>query len=356
MCIRDRRRRRERRGGVGAWRSISQLPPVALAVLATLLEHVGDVGPRFVERDRLDPQRDPTPALGLGRARVVGGERGDLVAVELRQQLPQVEGAVADVDVGVGEIGRPEIGAAAAVLDLVGGFRRHLHQPARAGTRGLVAEARLGIDHGRDQRGVDLLFVGLLADDVLVAQGQGELLDHVVEAAEDADREPGGKAERHRHATGEQAPPPPRLALHRRSFSTSADSSRSSCSRLPSLATPCSARAAFSSWASWRASRSPTRAWPRASARSRRTLSAAVTATVVSKTPSIPDSNSSGTSTTATSVSSGSDPSQAPIRSPTRGWICASSHFSSSGSAKTIPPIRSRSTEPPGATPSPVSY
>ena len=46
----------------------------------------------------------------------------------------------------------------------------------------------------------------------------------------------------------------------------------------------------------------------------------------------------------------GSDVSQAPIRSPTRGWIWPSSHFSSSVSAKTIEPIRSRSTFPPGAT------
>ncbi len=78
-----------------------------------------------------------------------------------------------------------------------------------------------------------------------------------------------------------------------------------------------------------------------------------MTATVVSKTPSMPDSNSSGTSTTATSVPSGSEPSQPPIRSPTSGWICASSHFSSSGSANTTSPIRFRSTTPPGATSSP---
>ena len=49
----------------------------------------------------------------------------------------------------------------------------------------------------------------------------------------------------------------------------------------------------------------------------------------------------------------GSEPSQAPIRSPTSGWICGSSQVSCSGSAKTISPIRSRSTRPSGATSAP---
>ena len=51
--------------------------------------------------------------------------------------------------------------------------------------------------------------------------------------------------------------------------------------------------------------------------------------------------------------SAGSEPSQAPIRSPTSGWICASSQVSCSGSAKTISPIRARSTRPRARPPRP---
>ena len=76
------------------------------------------------------------------------------------------------------------------LLDVVRRFRSDLHQAARAGARRLVAELGLGVDHGGDQRGVDFLFVGLLADHVLVAQRQGQLLHRMVEGAagdQDAD-------------------------------------------------------------------------------------------------------------------------------------------------------------------------
>ena len=61
------------------------------------------------------------------------------------------------------------------------GGRRDLHQAARARVRGLVAEARLLVDDRRDQRRVQVLVRGLLADDVLVAQGQRDLPHRVVE-------------------------------------------------------------------------------------------------------------------------------------------------------------------------------
>ena len=72
---------------------------------------------------------------------------------------------------------------------------------------------------------------------------------------------------------GSRRPPParrrPMLGLHPLSFSTSADSACSRSSSVPSFSITWSARSAFSAWSSWRASRSSTRAWPRASARAR---------------------------------------------------------------------------------------
>ena len=68
---------------------------------------------------------------------------------------------------------------------------------------------------------------------------------------------------------------------------------------MPSLRTVKSARCAFSSCESWRPARSATAACPRAPARSLAHASSATTAIVLSKTASMPDSNSSGTSTTA---------------------------------------------------------
>ena len=45
--------------------------------------------------------------------------------------------------------------------------------------RAAVAEARLGVDDRRDQRRVEVLVARLLADDVLVAQRQRDLLDRL---------------------------------------------------------------------------------------------------------------------------------------------------------------------------------
>ena len=138
---------------------------------------------------------------------VVGGEGGDHVAVVAVEQFAQEEGAVADVDFGVAEVVELEGRAAAVALDVLRRFRRDLHQAARAGARGLVAERRLGVDHGGDQRRVDVLFLGLLADDVLVAQRQGQLLDRLVEhAGGDQDADHAATARRPR-PDGEQAPP-----------------------------------------------------------------------------------------------------------------------------------------------------
>ena len=84
------------------------------------------------------------------------------------------------------------------------------------------------------------------------------------------------------------------------SFASTRDSVCFNSSREPSLRTVKSALSAFSCCDSWRPVRSATAACPRASARCSRIPSSAITAIVLSKTASMPDSNSSGTSTTAT--------------------------------------------------------
>ena len=198
---------------------------------------------------------------------------------------------------------------------------RDLHQPARAGARGAVVELRLRVDHGGDQRRVDVLFLGLLADDVLVAQRQRQLLDHVVELAEKSERQARRDAGRDRRAPGEQTPPP-RLLPHARSFSTRADSSRSRSSTLPSFSHHVRrARRLLRLGQLARLALVDQRVAARLGALARGPRPRRPPRRVVSKTPSMPASKSSGTSTTATSASSGSDVSQAPIRSPTRGWI-----------------------------------
>ena len=131
--------------------------------------------------ERLAPRgRRPPPLVDLALPRVVGGERQDRVAVVLVEQVAQVPGAVGDVDLRRGEVGALEAGAAGLARDVVGRLGHQLHQALGAGVRGLVAEARLGVDDARDQRRVEPLVGGLLADDVLVAQRQRDLLHGVV--------------------------------------------------------------------------------------------------------------------------------------------------------------------------------
>ena len=70
--------------------------------------------------------------------------------------------------------------AARLAGDVVGRRGHDLHQALGAGVRGLVAEARLDVDHARDQRRVEALVGRLLADDVLVAQRERDLLHGLV--------------------------------------------------------------------------------------------------------------------------------------------------------------------------------
>ena len=109
----------------------------------------------------------------------------DRVAVIAAQQVAQVERAVRDVDLRRGEVALLERGAARQVRDVLRRLGRDLHEPARAGVRRRVAEARLGVDHRRQQERIELLGPRLLADDVLVGERQRELAHDVGQARHD---------------------------------------------------------------------------------------------------------------------------------------------------------------------------
>src|SRR3954471_325125 len=207
---------------------IAELLAVLAAVLVPLLQHLFDVGAGFREGDLPDREVGSAPLVGVAGAGVVGGERRRLVAVVAVEQFAQEEGPVADVQFGVGQVRQLEGRAAALLLDELRRFRGDLHQPPGAGAGGRVAELRLRVDDGGDQRRVDPLFVGLLADHVLVAERQRQLLNRFVEAAggdqvgESEAGQNGDPAEGRATATGTY------LAAHRRSFASRTDSA---CSR-----------------------------------------------------------------------------------------------------------------------------
>ena len=124
---------------------------------------------------------DASPLVHVLGAAVVGRQRRDLVAVEAVEQMPQVEGPVADVEVGVRKVVVDEGLSPAQGLDRVRGLGGDLHQPARAGVGRLVLEPRLLVDDRRDHRRVQVEALGLLTDDVVVTQRQGDLADCPVE-------------------------------------------------------------------------------------------------------------------------------------------------------------------------------
>ena len=290
----------------------------------------------------------PQAADVLGPA-VVGGERGDLVAVEAVEQVAQVEGAVADVEVRVGEVVVDEGLAAAQRLDRVGGVGGDLHQAAGAGVRGLVGEARLLVDHRRDQRRVEVEALGLLADDVVVASGSvtssiasPTSIRLTISAAGrdhgDGDHEPprrgSSRSLSRRCEPVEQlgrAPPRARssvavVARPRRSPARpSPPGSAGGLARPSSSPVPARAR---------RARRGPRRR--RRPRSSRRTAPRARSRTAAAPRPPRAASRPASSARQAT------------IRSPTSGCSVDSSQASSSGRSKTIAPTRARSTAPSG--------
>ena len=106
---------------------------------------------------------------------------------------------------GRGQVGLHEGRAARLAGDVAGGPRRELHQPDGPGrATAAVAELRLGVDDAGDQRRVQVLVARLLADDVLVAQRERDLLHRVVGGGPQDRR---GQGHEKRHA-GQQAHPP----------------------------------------------------------------------------------------------------------------------------------------------------
>src|SRR6202035_2316136 len=195
-----------------------------------------------------------------------------LVAAVVVEQVAQVVAAVGEVDAGCGEIAGGELVAAGKVGEEVGGGRQDLHQTLGAGRRRTWFELALRIDHGRDQRRVEVLGGGLFADDARVAERQAVRARGLVEIEGHEAHENG------RHGDGDRRSQA--ASGHRPSLTRTDDSSRSRSSSLPSLRTTNVARPAFSSWESWRAARSSASACPLAAARARRSASADTTAIV----------------------------------------------------------------------------
>ena len=126
-----------------------------------------DVVPGLRERD---PLPLGTPVIDVVLPRVVGGESGALVVV-LVEQVPQVPGAVADVDLGVVEVGDAELGAPRVDGDPLRGVGKQLHQPDRARARARVrAELALLVDHARQQRRVEPVVARVAAHDRVVVE------------------------------------------------------------------------------------------------------------------------------------------------------------------------------------------
>src|SRR5829696_8043869 len=111
------------------------------------------------------------PLVDVVLARVVGRQGGALVVV-LVEQVPQVPGAVADVDLGIVEIGDAEPRAARVDGDALRCVWEQLHQSdrARAGT-GARAKLALLVDHARQQRRVEPVVTRVTAHDRFVVEG-----------------------------------------------------------------------------------------------------------------------------------------------------------------------------------------
>src|SRR4051794_26454745 len=169
---------------------------VVLAPLEDLPDVVAGLGIRNVglRVERIGTARVAHPVVHVAEARVVRGDRQRLAAVVAVQEPSQVPGAVGDVDLGRAEILERETDPAGLLRDEARRVGSDLHEATRAGDRGAVAELRLLVDDRRDQRGIEVLVVGLLADDVLVPQRQGDLLHGVLEGMQPDDQHQRGQA------------------------------------------------------------------------------------------------------------------------------------------------------------------
>src|SRR5215471_19175468 len=253
--------------------------------------------------------------------------------------MAEVPRAVADVDVGVREVRDAEAAAAGVLGDALCRARRQLHQSDRPRTRaGVGIELALRFDHRGQQRGVELVLLGVDANVRRVAQRIPEPRVPRRLAPLQVDE----RAERRDDDRGDDDPAP----QDRRSSSSTPATKASSSSREPSLTYVKSARRSFSSSGTSRSSLSA-----RTPRRASRTSGGAVTTTTRSKRASPPVSYSSGISATATSAVCSA--SQASVAARTLGWSSDSSQASSARSEKTIRPTSARSISPSRKTRSP---
>src|SRR3954451_2540374 len=126
-----------------------------------------DVMPRLGERD---PAALAAPEVDVVLTGVVGGEGEPLVAV-LVEEVPEVPRAVADVDLGVVEVGDAEARPAGAQGNALGGARKELHQADRSGPRaGVSVELALLVDDRGEERAVEVVVARVAPDDRLVAE------------------------------------------------------------------------------------------------------------------------------------------------------------------------------------------
>ena len=96
---------------------------VALRVFVALVQHIVNVIERLGELNFIHPQVASSPGRHVRLTGVVGGQRGDHVAVELVDQVVEVEGPVADVDVRIGKVLELEGLSSAQLFDEVGSRR-----------------------------------------------------------------------------------------------------------------------------------------------------------------------------------------------------------------------------------------
>ena len=210
--------------------------------------------------------------------------------------------------------------------DVARGRGRELHQALRRPARDdlAVAEVRLGVDDAGDERRVEALLARLLADDVLVAQRQADLVDRLVQRRARITAAAIAADQRRRARAARRAAGAPCAGARRRpgagrrrdgggvrlaaaliaspcSLSSTSDSASSSSSTVPLFATTNVARSRLLVLRSAGAPRARRRrAWPRARGalargrpRRRRPRSSR------RRRPPCPASNSSGVSTTA---------------------------------------------------------
>src|SRR3954464_5813605 len=270
-----------------------QVIPVTTPIKRFQVLDPRDVVPCLGKRDALPLA---APGVDVLLAGVVGGERRALVSV-LVQQMAQVPRAVADVDLGVVEIGDPEARAARVDRDPLGRVRQQLHQADRAGARARVrVELALLVDDagqerrvgdGGQGRGGGSVVASVAADDRAVVErvaqahvprGRGRV--HVSESASER-----GADEQQRQEL-----------LHVPSSSSTPATNASRSSSEPSFTYEKSACATLTVSGSRRCSR-PGSSPPR---RPARTSSGAVIATTTSKRSWPPTSYRSGTSVTLT--------------------------------------------------------